>query len=92
MIFRSLQFALAFALLTVGAVRAQAFPPYPPAQSYPLAMGRNPPILLMTEGCLFGWRRDAWGVCWPYPDAGFSSGNCWYESTPYGHRRVCRWW
>jgi hypothetical protein len=89
---RILQFTLAFALMgAVAEVHGQAYQPHLAYQPY-FALGRAPPVLLMTEGCFFGWRRDPLGVCWPDPDAGFSSGNCWYGSTPYGHRRVCRWW
>ncbi|WP_395666061.1 GCG_CRPN prefix-to-repeats domain-containing protein [Methylocella sp.] len=77
--------ALALGALAFGAAAFEA-------QALPATPAPLPPAMQTTQvarGCGPGWTRDAWGRCVPIRRA--APTRCWWEWTPWGRRRVCRW-
>ncbi len=77
---------LAFGALALSAVafEAKALP------ASPSPLPQTTETTLAARGCGPGWTRDAWGRCVPIRRAA-PPPRCWWEWTPWGRRRVCRW-
>jgi len=58
------------------------------AQAFPISnlADQADHLLQIRQGCGLGRHRGPWGGCrWN------KGGGCWWRSTPWGPRRVCRW-
>ena len=62
---------------------AQAMP------AAPLQQGEAADIVKVAGGCGPGWHRGPYGGC--RRNWGPVGRRCWFQPTPYGPRRVCRW-
>ncbi len=74
--------------VALTAFSANAFPgaPQNPAQT-------PSDVIQVAGGCGVGWHRGPYGGCrrnWARGPYAFAGPRCWWRSTPWGMRRVCR--
>ena len=55
----------------------------------PVPLAQHSLVTLIAGGCGPGWHRGPYGGC--RRNFGPGGRRCWFQPTPYGPRRVCRW-
>lgn len=75
--------AAAGVVMALASFQAEAVP------ASPFKLEQPSLVTHVAGGCGLGWHRGPWGGC--RRNWGPVMRRCWFQPTPWGPRRVCRW-